>query len=440
MSLPRSFPWGFLIILILLSACGGGAAETPTPMPVTPAARQMPESLPTALPSLTPTPTEMPVQGVLSIWHSWPEADMPALVQIINDFRSLYPDVLFDVLYVPSDTLLARFADETRQRRGPAILLGPAEWGPLLYDEGLIRPAAEFVDDAILANLNQASLGAAQYQGETIALPYAIQGVVLYRNRDILTLNPNTFDELLTLAQSSKQGPVQGAILERSFFYSGGHLLGMGGRLMDEDGLPMFNNTAGVAWLELLKSFEDAGPPDFFSDTDLEAFKAGKAGWIIDGTWRLKELAEALGADKVAIDPWPSYQNGRLAGFLRAENLYLSAAIPPELAPAVRQFTSHFLSAEQQSHLVEVGRIPAAGGVKISDPILGPLYAQAITALAGDVPYPVTASIAIYSINLDIALRAYLEEGMPAGEALRMAQEAILAGLAQAQATPTPLP
>jgi ABC-type glycerol-3-phosphate transport system substrate-binding protein len=425
-----------LLVMLSLNACGGEISETP---PVIPSPTG-PTQTPTLAPTPISTPTEVVIGGTISIWHSWDEASVPALVQIISEFQQQYPNVLFDVLYVPAEDLQARFAEETRAGSGPTLLLGPAEWGPPLYDDGLIENLSGLVSAERLAALNQPALGEGIYAGATIGLPVSLQGVVLYRNKDIVTISASTYDELVTLAQTSTQGEVIGAILERSFFYSGGQLEGVGGQLMDANYMPAFNDQRGLAWIEMLSRFEEAGPPNDFSDEDLERFKQGNVGWIIDGTWNMHSLAAAIGPEKLAIDPWPGYEDGRMAGYVMAENVYLSDAAPPETRAAALRFIDYLLSPEAQTHLAEVERIPAVSGVAITDPITGPLIAQAMAALAGGAIYPPVPQTTYYNLNLEIALRSIFIDGVEPAQALQTAEDAILADLQLNFPTPTPTP
>jgi arabinogalactan oligomer/maltooligosaccharide transport system substrate-binding protein len=432
-----SLPVCLLILVALsLSACGEllqGEQATPVLPPTV-------TYTPTRLPTQTPTPTEFVLHGTVRIWHMWDETQLPALVQIIQNFRALYPDVSFDVLYVPSEDLLERYQSEAREGSGPSLLLGPAEWGPGLFDAGLVADLQTLANQALLGSLNQPALGAAYYKDALIGLPYTIQGVVLFRNKSIITINATTFEELITLAQTSTIGDEIGAYLERSFFYSGAHLNGIGGHLMDENGQPAFNNQKGIQWLELLSEFEQAGPTNFFTDEDLERFESDRIGWIIDGTWNLADMAQAIGPENLAIDVWPSYDDGHLAGYVRAENLYLNPRTADENLLATQRFIEYFLSPEAQAYLADVGLIPAASGVTLTDPINGPLITQAMIALATGVTYPVTPEMAIYNIQMDIALRAYFEGALSAEQALQTAQQAILDSLGQMQAEGTPTP
>jgi len=388
----------------------------------------------------TPFPTEVIIRGTVSIRHSWDETTLPGLVQIIKNFQTLYPNVLFDVLLVPADNLQARYIQDTQDGIGPTLLLGPAEWGPDLFNLGLVADLSPLVSNNLLATLNQPALQSAHVGNQLVGLPYSLQGVVLYRNKDIITLPPGSFDDFVTLAQTATQGDTLGAFLERSFFYSGGHLAGIGGQLMEPNGAPAFNNEAGLAWMELLKRLEEAGATDFYTDADLERFKQGKVGWIIDGTWNMRDLAEAIGSDKLAIDPWPTYSEGRLAGFVTSDNLYLSANAQGDDLTATLRFIEYLLSSEAQSLLTDADRIPAALVAAPADPNYGELTIQAISALATGAGYPINPASATYSANLDISLRSFFDRQASAEQALQSAQDAIQAVLAQNAAITTPSP
>lgn len=402
-----------------------------------------PSPLP-ATPELSPTPTV--VQGTLVIWHAWDEGDRPALAAIIDAFSQVYPNVYFDVLYIPASDLPKRYLQAVREGNGPTLLLGPAEWGAELFAEGALADLGAYASADLLELVNPTALPTGFVHDTLVSLPYAQQGVVLYRNADISTIAPETFDELILLAQSATQGETIGAILERGFDYSGGHLLGLGGELMDGNSAPLFSSATGVAWLELLKAFEQAGPVNYLTDQDLDLFKQGKVGWIIDGTWNLLELAGAIGADRLAIDPWPRYLEGRLAGFLTTEAFYLNPRTGGEQLSAALAFVTFFLNETSQAQITQTERIPAAIKIEAGPTITDTLFTQAMIALQGDVAYPVTPALEVYKINLDQALQAFFSSSLSAAESLRVAAEAIQAAwqerlaLTPAPTTPTPSP
>ncbi len=151
----------------------------------------------------------------------------------------------------------------------------------------------------------------------------------------------------------------------------------------------------------------------------------GRAGWIIDGTWNLTLLIEALGTDKLAIDPWPVYGPGRLSGYVQSENIYLSSQSEGVDRRAAWQFIEFLLSAQAQAYLVEIGRIPAGLLVNLSTTGSGPLIQQAITALDDGVPYPKISELNLYEVQVDNALISIFAGSNPEA-ALQAAQEAIL--------------
>lgn len=397
---------------------------------------------PTALPLPTPTgiftPTPAVIQGTVRIWHSLSEAEILILEQATRLFGEIYPDVLFDVIYVPSHDLKERYETETREGTGPTILMGPAAWGQSLFEAGLVADLTGQISENLLSSLNSPALESGKLFGAQVGLPYTMRGVVLYRNKDLITIRADTFDELALLAQSSTQGEIIGAVLERGFLYSGAHLAGIGGRLADETGAPAFNDERGQAWLELLGLFEQAGPPSFMSDEDLVAFKQGHVGWIIDGTWNLLDIASAIGANNLAVDPWPNYHDGKLSGYVMADNLYLSSKIDENQRLAGIKFIEFFLADQVQSLFLESEQIPASLAVEPSLTITSTLLTDAIIALQGGTPYPILPAMELYTLNMEIALRAYLFEGMPAKDALQLAFDSIQSALLQANTTPTP--
>ena len=201
----QSKKWVFRLSLfvfsLLLSACASFAAQIPAETPSV-----ANTAISTSVPTKTPTPTEVVVSGTITIWHSWEEPYVAALLKTIAAFQDDYPNVQFDVLYVPQLDLRASFEQAALEGGGPTVLIGPAEWGPSLYEKGLIIGVSDLVDPDLLNTLNPAAVGVGRYQGDLIGLPLNISGVVLYRNKRIISQPAFTFDELLSLAKSARIG------------------------------------------------------------------------------------------------------------------------------------------------------------------------------------------------------------------------------------------
>jgi maltose-binding protein MalE len=372
------------------------------------------------------------IQGSIALWHSWGEAEFAGLEGLIADFQNQHPDVGFDVQYIPANDLRAKFATAAAAGQGPTILLGPAEWGPALYDAQQVADLSTMAGRDLLTSLSPFALNAARYRGAVVGLPHRLQGVVMYRNRAILPEAPGTFDDLLAMAKEASAHDLLGIDLERGFFFSAAHLNGIGGQLMDDAGNPTFNNEKGVEWLRLLEAFSYTGPAEYNTDNDLEQFRRGGVGVIIDGTWNLALLRDAIGAENLAIDPWPAYGDGHLSGYVQAENLYLSAAAMPNDQQAAWKFMEFLLSPEAQARLTNVGHIPAVAGVGAGDPLLQ----QAIEVLKEGTPFPIIPEMEAYWEPMDAALTSVFEQKADPFEALQVAQESVTRAIEEIRARP----
>ena len=274
-------------------------------------------------------------------------------------------------------------------------------------------------------------MGAVKYKGALVGLPQTIKGVVMFRNPSIVAEAPATYDDLVAAAQAATAGDTVGANLEQGFFFSAGHLDGIGGQLMDRDGTPMFNDEKGVEWLNLLNSFKDAGPVEYYTDNDVNLFKAGKAGIIVDGTWNMSGLVEAVGAENVVIDPWPAVgEEAALSGYVQTENIYLNANAEGDDQMAGWKFMEFFLSPEAQAMLADVGHIPAVAGVEVTDPLM----LQAVDAFAGGAAFPVIPEMGAYWESMDTALKSVFDEGVDPAEALQTAFDSITAKIEEIRA------
>ncbi len=389
---------------------------------------------------ITPTLTPSLPTGTVSIWHSLQDDELPALLRPIDEFRKANPGVQFDVTYIPSLDLRVAYEQAALQGRAPTVLVGAADWGPSLYDQGLVADLSSLAPQELLDRLNPAGVETGRYKDALLGLPLNLDGIVLYRNGLIAPIGPATFDELVTFAQSATEGGAVGAILDRGFAYSGAHLNGLGGKWINADGTPAFNDENGLEWAALLGAFEQAGPVEYQSDNDLQLFKEGRVGMITEGTWQSQNLAEAIGADNLVIDPWPLVSGGALSGFVRADSVFLNPRALEEDHQISWEFVKTLFTPQSQAGLAQVGFIPAIDPAQITAAgaearIEDALISQAMAALAGGAAYPIHPQFASYLPYLDIAIQSIFNGEASAADALQTAEDAILAEL---QSTPEP--
>ena len=401
-----------------------------------------------AAPALTLTPTEfLPAPrltgvprpgGTITIWHSWDEYQVKSLMQIIQAYQVVYPDVRFDLLYVPQDDLLGKYEAAAYSGGGPTLLFGPAEWGGYLYGRKLVEDLGQYASERFLATINPAALGTGQDQGALVSLPYSMRGMVLYRNTTLVPAPSATFAELIRSAQAVKQNGVVGAFLDQGILFTLGHLAGLGGQILDDRGQPVFNQDGyqkSQDWLKLLQSFQQAGPVELNGSRHTKLFKDGRVGLTVEGTWSRDEFAKAIGAENLAIDPWPSYGNGHLSGFVWAESMYMSintAEISSDDHLAGLRFMGYLMTAEVQAFLGELGFIPTIIDAKPSQEWVG----QAMQAMAGGTSFPPALQGEVRTAYLDIlqsALYNVFTQNMDPLQSLQSAYQSIQARLAEIQ-------
>ena len=397
----------------------------------------LPSGTLTATATLTPTAVERlpepagppPAEliSTVSIWHSWNEDEVEALWTIIRSFQQAYSNVGFDLAYVPPDELRGKFASEAYLGGGPSVLLAPAEWGPGFADSELLVDFTPYVNPDFLATLNPAALGAGRYQEKLISLPYALRGVLMYRNQSIIAQPAASFEQLVALSQTVSRVGAVGAAIDRGIYFTGAHLEGLGGRLMDENGNPAFNNASALEWIDLLKSLDQLGITTFNSNRDRELFMDSKAGIIIETSGNLRTLEKAIGSENLVIDPWPTYGEGRLSGYVLADSVYLNANLTGDDLTTALAFTGYFLAPEVQTILAEVGHIPSGLNLAVRDRLIQ----QAMAAFANGVTFPINPEAQVYWSVLESALLDIFNRGVDPATALQQAFDVITARLAE---------
>lgn len=361
---------------------------------------------------LTPSPivdVTPKIQQRIILWHSFNELQSRSLAEVIAAFQEINPYLQVEEMFFPFDDLKDKFTQATRSGNGPALLLAPQEWIPNLYDEGLIQDLSGLVDNDLLESLAPAGLAGPKYKGGLPALPYRLDGVVLYRNLSVIAEPAITLDEFIAQAVDATGGGTLGAYLDLGPYFSLPHLAACGGRIMDENGMPAFNNPSGVCWLDLLRSFQDVGLPWLInSQVDAELFKAGRVGMIIDEVNKAGEFSETLGEENLAIDPWPDSAQGHLSGFVHSWVVMMRTGLKDEEREASQEFIQFLLSLEAQRIFADsemAGFIPSVEGVDVSDRLM----AEAHRAFKKGTAFPLF-SMNAYWDAVEGAIRAAMDD------------------------------
>jgi arabinogalactan oligomer/maltooligosaccharide transport system substrate-binding protein len=402
-----------VVASLVLAACGPTEPPAEEPAAEEPAAEE-----PAAEEPAAEEPAAEPINVVL--WHSLKDSETAGLNQIIAMFTEANPGVTIETLFVPFDDLRNKFETAAATGEGPDILIGADDWGPPMYDAALVAD----LSDVNVENVNAAALAVGQYSDAQVELPYVLKGVVLYRNTAIQPEAATSWEDLKAKAEAANSGDTFGALLEIGHFFSFAHLYAQGGALLNADYTPGFNSEAGAAWLAMLADFKALGADSWYTDNDINLFKEGKVGWVIDGTWNLAGFAEALG-DNLAIDPWPA----GMSGFVQTGAIMLSANTDEATAAVAKDFMGFLLSAEGQAafYASDDAFIPSNTTVAVDDP----LRAQALEAFGGGTAWIVVPAMGSYWGPTETLIRSVVDEAADVTEALSTAEQAVLDALGQ---------
>jgi ABC-type glycerol-3-phosphate transport system substrate-binding protein len=404
----------------------------PTPIPYQ--GTGTPQTSSTEIPPRPPL-SPPPAGSSVIIWHSWGNTETTVLQSIIQSFQRLYPTVTFSLHYIPQDYLVNSYAGAASNGQGPSLLLGPSKWGPELFNKKLIVNLETYVPSNYLVNINPVALSSGKYNDSLISLPLSQHGLLLFRNSSLILKAPTSVDELTALSLAATHGGIVGSYLERGSYFSSPAIIGLGGRLMDENGYPAFNDEYGLEWLDLLAAYDEAGAVTFNTNWDLERFKQAHVGIIIDGSWNISALAQSIGNDNLAIDPWPTYGTGHMSGWVETDSIFLNPNTTGDNRFAALAFMGYLLDPTVQMYLAEVGHIPTVMTTQPRDIFIK----QAMVAFLKGAPYPISVDdsvLSVYRSELDNLIRGVFNGGIDPESALQTAEDNITQAVNEMETLP----
>jgi maltose-binding protein MalE len=396
---------------------------------------QAPEMLPSEA-SPTVRPTSM-FHGMVRIWLDWDERELTGLRELIASFTERYPEVTFAVSFYPETELLSTFRAADGEEGAPTVLFAPSDWGPVLWQDGLVLDLTSRVDAELETTVHPLAWKEAIYQGVVLGLPIEMKGIVLFRNRALVNEAAASVSAWVDMAQQLKNGKIVGAGLDYGFMFSVSQLTACGGWLFNEQGVLAIDSPAAICWLNLLRTLHETGRVTFNTDDDLELFETGQSAWLIEGTWNVERLTQAIGSENLAVDPWPVYSpmGRRLSGFVWTENVYLMPASSPADLEASWAFMRYLLTPEAQlimSDPYNGARLPALAALELDDP----LQAQMVAALSQGSPWPLQTELKLIVEPIEGAVRSATIQGAEPEFAIELALlkiEQVLTGEAETE-------
>ena len=332
----------------------------------------------------------------IEYWQYFFEARVTAIDTLIEKFEAENPDITVRQTTFPYADYRTKVAAAIPAGEGPDVVQLFYGWLTDYVQADLITPLPTdvFPPDQIRAEFFP-MVRAMEKDGAYMALPTAVRSLALFYNTRLfeeagITDPPKTLDELveiakkLTLKDSSgnitQVGITTGMNAQDHHWWREVLVRQFGGVPYSDDYTSAtYNDDAGAAalkWysdLETLHEVTKAG----FMDQGQAAFKAGRAGMHIDGSFRIGALDKTRGL-KWAVAELPAGPDGTQSNYSSYWVNAITTKAQGEKREAALKFLQFITSDEaMQIWLVTVGELPAKPSAALtdankSDPVFGP--------------------------------------------------------------------
>jgi multiple sugar transport system substrate-binding protein len=326
-----------------------------------------------------------------------------AIDELIKQFEAVQPGIKVKHTHVPYDDFRLKIAAAIPAGQGPDVVQLFYGWLQDYLKAKLLQPLpGELFPPAEIERDFLPLVKQMRVDGQYYALPTAVRSLALFWNRKLMqeagldpARPPQTLDELIEAAKKLTKRDAAGNLLQAGIALDMAgqdhHWLRevlirqMGGQPYSADGrIVAYNTPAGaraVGWYTDLVSRHKVSQFGFLTD-GVTAFRSGKAGFTIDGSFRLAAFDGQAGLD-YAVGELPAHE-GRRSNFAS----YWVNGITPKATGPKKEAAAKFLRfittpAAMELWLERVGELPARKAVAEKESIRNhPKYGAFIRGLA----------------------------------------------------------
>ncbi|WP_210730444.1 extracellular solute-binding protein [Roseicyclus persicicus] len=398
-------------------------------------------ALATSAAALAFAPGAQAQQVTIEYWQYFFESRVTAMEQLIANFEAANPDINVEMTHFPYADYRTRTAVAIPAGEGPDVVQLFYGWLNDYIAEGLIQPlpadpfSAEMIGSEFFPMVQ-----AMQVDGSYYALPTAVRSLALFYNERLLEAAgvevPTTLEELVAAAAATTErdgagnvtqvGLTTGMTAQDHHWFREVLIRQFGGEpYLDNYRTVNYDTEAGRAALDFYLGLEEQGVTSTgFMDEPQAAFRAGRAAFHIDGSFRIGALQDSRGL-QWGVTELPAGPDGTRSNYASYwVNAITSSAEGAEYEAAVR-FMEYITSPEAMEIWLEVvGELPARVDVGMTpenadDPVFGPFIRgleYANTTIFAD-------ESAQRQVMVDMVERVRLQ-GMDPGESLTAAATA----------------
>lgn len=332
----------------------------------------------------------------IEYWQYIYDTRVAAMDKLIEMFEAENPDITVKQVTFPYADYQTRVVAAHMARKGPDVLQLFYGWTDKFVDGGVIQPLSKeaFPDEMIESEFFP--IVSAMKRGEDYyGLPTAVRSLALFYNKKLfadagIDAPPQTLDELVADAKLIAQKDAGGNFTQVGFTVEmGGQdhhwwrevlVRQFGGAPYNDDYTEVtYDSPEGIAATQFytdLATKEEVGISGFM-DEGQAAFRAGRAGMTIDGTFRLGSFS-AIEDFEWGVAELPANADGMRSNYASYFANAIGAGASGEELAAAEKFLAFVSSpAAMQVWLETVGELPARPAAALTEenlanPIYGP--------------------------------------------------------------------
>lgn len=335
----------------------------------------------------------------IEYWQYIYETRVNAMDQLIEKFEEMNPDITVKQVTFPYSDYQTRVLAANMARKGPDVMQLFYGWTDNFVNAGVLQPLPKdaFPDEMIETEFFPI-VGAMKRGDDYYGLPTAVRSLALFYNKALfekagIVNPPATLDELVETAKALTETDAAGN------FTTVGMTVEMGGQdhqwwrevlVRQFGGAPYnddytkvtYDDESGIAatkWYTDLATEHKVGATGFM-DEGQAAFRAGRAGMTIDGTFRLGSF-RSIEDFEWGVAELPANADGFQSNYASYFANGIGSGAKGEELEAAEKFLAYLTSPEaMQLWLEVVGELPARPEAalteaNLADPIYGPFLA-----------------------------------------------------------------
>ena len=332
----------------------------------------------------------------IEYWQYFFDARVQAMEQLIENFQAANPDITVKMTHFPYADYRTKVAAAIPAGEGPDVVQLFYGWLNDYVAAELIQPLPADAFPAATIDAEFFPMVQAMKEGDAYwALPTAVRSLALFYNERLLeeagVAPPTTLDEMVAAARAmtkvdgagniTQVGITAGMTAQDHHWWREVLVRQFGGEpYVDDYKTVAYNSDAGVAALDFYVGMAEGDEPITafgFMDEPQAAFKAGRAGMHIDGSFRIGSLNSTRGL-KWGVTELPAAADGTRSNYSSYWVNAITTKAEGEKYDAAVKFMQYITSDEaMQVWLDVVGELPAKPSVGLTDsnandPVFGP--------------------------------------------------------------------